>query len=133
MSNEFAEAMGKRSDAELIGIITRYRNDYQPDAVIAAENEFSKRNLSLDQVETAKQEAHKKDYLQKLKADAPLEVYWKILTCIFPGLLNIILGLIFKASGYDRKFRQLVWWTLYGIGFYIALIFSIMFLSSFFS
>ena len=132
MTNEFAEAMSKRSDSELIGILTRYRNDYQPDAVLAAEIEFSKRNLTLDQLEKAKQDDHKLGYLQKLKADAPLEVYWKILSCIFPGVLNIILGLIFKANGYDKKFRQVVYWTFYGFGFYIAFILTIQLLISIF-
>ena len=37
MDNKFIEAMEKRSDSELLEIVTKLRNDYYPEAVEAAE------------------------------------------------------------------------------------------------
>jgi len=130
MTNEFTNIMEKRSDAELIEILTKYRNDYQPDAIIACENEFAKRNLTLEQVETVKRVIEMKDKNNAEKANAPLDVHWKVLTCVFPGFLNIIVGGTFKADGYDRKFKELIRWTLYGVGIYIGLIIFMMILIS---
>ena len=121
MTNEFIDVMTKKSDAELVEILTKYRNDYQPDAIIAAEKEFKKRNLTVDQVKTAEQEIQQKDKRIEDKANAPLDTHWRVLACILPGIIHIIIGGSFKADGYDRKFRELVKWSLYGIGFYIGL------------
>jgi len=54
MTNEFIDVMAKRTDKELIEILTKYRNSYQPAAIIAAENECVKRNLTYNQDEIAK-------------------------------------------------------------------------------
>ena len=40
MENSFREAMTKRSYAELLDIVGKLRNEYQPEAVIAAEAEL---------------------------------------------------------------------------------------------
>jgi hypothetical protein len=122
MTNEFSEIMAKRSDHELIEILSINKDDYQPDAIEAAEREFAKRNLSVETVELAKQEIEEKHWIIEDKANMPLEPHWKILTCIFPGFLNIIIGGTFKADGYDRKFSELIRFTLYGLGFYFGLI-----------
>lgn len=43
--------MAKHTDEELIEILSVYRNDYQPDAIIAAENELKNRNITLNHIE----------------------------------------------------------------------------------
>jgi hypothetical protein len=130
MENDFHEVMRKRSDAELLEILTKYRNDYQADAIIAAETELAKRNLTLNQVELAKQKIQQKDKRNEEKANAPLDIHWKVLTCIFPGIINIIIGGTFKADGYHRKFKELIKWTLYGVGFYVGLLILLIILVS---
>jgi uncharacterized RDD family membrane protein YckC len=45
MDNEFANVMSKKTDQDLISIVTVEKNDYQPLAVEAAESEIQKRNI----------------------------------------------------------------------------------------
>ena len=45
-NNDFAEAMAKRNNKELIIIASLDKNDYQPLAVVAAEAEIKKRNIT---------------------------------------------------------------------------------------
>ena len=66
MDNKFIEAMEKRSDSELLEIVTKLRNDYQPEAVEAAELVIKNRNLSTDQIEQAKQEIKEKEISKTL-------------------------------------------------------------------
>jgi len=67
MTNEFIDIMAKRSDTELLEILSKYRNDYQPDAIIAAENECAKRNLTCDYVEIAKYQSQETAKNMKIK------------------------------------------------------------------
>ena len=69
MENEFKEVMSKRTDEELIKIVTTERDDYNPIAVEAAEIEVKKRNIDTSKFEEIKQIAtvEKK---QKEKVDA---------------------------------------------------------------
>jgi len=48
VTKEFENVMLKHSDKELVEILTKYRDDYQPDAIIAAEIELKRRNLTID-------------------------------------------------------------------------------------
>ena len=121
VTNEFTHVMEKRSDFELIEIVTKLRNDYNPEAVKAAEIEIEKRNLSIDQIELVKEEIKLKDKALEEKANKPLQTHWKVLTFAIPGILSLILAGTFKADGYDRRFKEAWRWTLYGLGFYFGL------------
>ncbi len=46
MDNEFASIMASRSDAELLRIVNELKDDYQLEAVEAAEIEIKKTDLS---------------------------------------------------------------------------------------
>lgn len=45
ISNDFAEVMQNKTDEQLIEIVTKRRNDYQPDAVEAADIEIQRRGI----------------------------------------------------------------------------------------
>jgi hypothetical protein len=61
-NTDFTEIMAKRTDKELIIVAYLDRNDYQPLAVIAAEEEIKKRNISTTKIEqTLKKELRKRE------------------------------------------------------------------------
>ena len=55
MENEFEEVMSKRTDEELIKIVTIQKDDYNPDAVKAAELEIEKRKIDIQNFEKIKE------------------------------------------------------------------------------
>ena len=112
--------MSQRSDAELLKILNEQRYDYQPEAVVAAEEELKKRNLSVEAIEKAKKEIEINKKVVADKADQKLDGAWKAIAFIFPGLLLVIFSGTFKADGYDRKAKELVKWTLFGFAFYFG-------------
>jgi hypothetical protein len=122
MENKFTSIMTQRTDAELLKIVNEQRNDYQPEALEAAELELKNRNLSIERVQEAIQENETKKQIETEKANMKLGGGWKVLTFIFPGLIQIIFAGTFKADGYDRKASELTKWTLYGFGFYFGLV-----------
>ena len=122
MSPDFKEIMTQRSDAELIEILTNKKDEYQSDAIAAAEAELEKRNLSINRMESAKKELNEKDRIIKENANAPLGLGLKLLTFFVPGIPNILIARTLKAEGYDRKCREAWRWTFYGVAFYSSLI-----------
>lgn len=121
MEIDFPEAMRRRSDAELVEIVTRQRDDYLPEALAAAEAELGRRNLSAPQMEQARAEIVSSDIEKADRADEPLGDGWKVLLVLFPGLLALLIAGAFKADGYRRKHREVWTCTLYGFGAYFAL------------
>lgn len=130
MGKNFADAMSKKTDAELVLILTERQNDYQPDAVTAAELEFKKRNLSETEVNKAKEQNEIQKQIDAEKANKELDSTWKILTLFFPGLLQLLIAGILKAEGYDRKSKELSKWTVYGFGLYVGIVFFFIILSN---
>ena len=49
MKNQFTDAMSKRTDADLQIIVTEQRNDFQPEAIEAAEQEIIERKLKREE------------------------------------------------------------------------------------
>ena len=45
-TNKFSVVMSEKVDMELVRIVTSERADYQPEAVIAAEEELKRRNIT---------------------------------------------------------------------------------------
>ena len=120
MNFDFEKTMEKASDTELIRIVTN-PDQYQHEAIIAAQKELSKRNIPHEQFLTIKGSVGKENDIQAYKANTPLEIHWKVLAFLFPGFVQLILASSFKAEGYERKANEVARWTFYGLGFYIAI------------
>jgi hypothetical protein len=132
MESQFDDVMRKRTDIELIKIVTGPPADYQPEAFNVARREYYRRNLSEAELAIAQQEIQYTRAVDEAKANTPLETIYKILAFIFPGILLLMLSGLFKADGYDRKAKEMVRWTLYGFGFYVGLVVLIFLLTAIF-
>lgn len=120
MTNEFDDIMAKRSDEELIAILNSPEGDYKPVAIEAAQRAFERRQLSDEKIMVIKQVIEQKQEADAAKSDEPLSGFYKFFAFIFPGILVLMFAGTFKADGYDRKARELVKATLYGLAFYFG-------------
>lgn len=118
----FEERMKQKTDDEIIKIVTIASEDYQPEALEAARHEFSKRNLSAEQIDNVKKIVNEEQEEDIYKADLPLDPTIKFLTFILPALIQFIYSGIYISEGYHRKAKELTKWTLYGFAFYVTII-----------
>lgn len=125
--------MTKRSNSELLEIVTKLKDDYQPEAVESAKEEIQSRNLTNDLIELAKSELASKEVEEVDKGNAKLEVGPKILFIIFYwGVIPWLIAFTYKNNGYSRKYREAWKFMLIGLIVHISLlltVFLIFFLS----
>ena len=124
--NKFTDVMAEKDDIELIRITTSERNDYQPEAVLAAKEELRKRNISATMYQdfTAKVEMliEVEKNIEKTKSELPLSTWIKVVAFIFPFILFFIIGIGLMAFGYQKRGKDLCKWTAFGLIFYIIII-----------
>ncbi len=120
--NKFAEIMAKRTYAELHEIVVKLRNEYEPEAVAAAEAEVARRNSAGEKIESKENIFRTIKKSIEDKANAPLQIYWKIITLLLPGLLILLFADDLRAEGYERRYKEIWRWFFYGLGFYIGLL-----------
>jgi hypothetical protein len=120
--NDFRQVMSSKTDSDLLKIITVEREQFQADAIIAAEEELKRRNLTADQMDTVKTETKMNAIIDNEKSNEPLGLFLKILTFMFPVILAMFFSAAYKNSGYGRKANELTRWTIYGLIFYFGLI-----------
>lgn len=124
MNSDFKEVMSKRTDEDLIKIVTVDRNDYQPLAVEAAEEEIKKRNIDTTRIEQVKVELsakieEKKEFDSKKVSSLTRFIHfivdtiaYSILTMIF----SFILGLFINPS--DQNLMTILVYLMFAIGFF---------------
>jgi uncharacterized RDD family membrane protein YckC len=133
MNKDFKDVMLKRTDDELIKIVTVDKNKYQPLAVEAAEEEIKKRNIDSEKIEQVKidltTKIEKKNEFEAKKVSSLIRflnfivdtIVWFIIVAILTSQLNakdasqMLFGyLIFFASyiGYyafmETKFQKTI-------------------------
>lgn len=149
MQNPFTEAMSERSDKELVDIVTLKREEYQPEALLAAEAELLKRNLDVNDYYT-------QEMIDELKANAsiapeqlPLTILHKVAIVLAPALITFLVSRFFsslgqtaltkflplpftivvmfgvhynlKENGYLQRAKEFALWCNYTIAIYIGL------------
>ncbi len=116
MKTEFSETMQQATNSELLEITTTLRNDYQHEAVLAAEIELKKRNLSLEKYNLANKEIKDKEYDDNIKNEENLETVYKILFFVFFfGIITWMLAGTYKRDGYLKKSKDAWRFMKYGL------------------
>ena len=121
MNFDFEQTMKQASDEELIRIVITNRDEYQEAAIAAAEKELRLRNLPKQQLAMHTNKQQWLNERKAMKAAVPLELHWKILSFLFPGVIQLIIAGSFKANGYDQKANEIGKWTIYGVLFYLGI------------
>ena len=75
MNSDFKDVMSKRTDEELIKIVTVDRNKYQPLAIESAEEEIKNRNIDNAKIEKVNAELTTKIEEKKIFDSKKLVVY----------------------------------------------------------
>jgi hypothetical protein len=123
MKGDFKEVMSQHSDAELLEILTKFKDDYQPEAVVAAENEIKKRNLSLVEKYDALLEIEEKNVKTVAKNNTSLDVIQKTLFLIFCwGVIPWLIAGTFKSAGFDKKYNDARKFIILGFAIYLVII-----------
>lgn len=125
-TNKFSVVMSEKDDAKLIQIMTSERKDYQPEAVIAAEEELKKRGITPSMYQDFTKKVEKLIEVEKEKEAEkqrfPLSAWIKAIAFVFPFPLLFIIGLVLMLFGYQTRGRELCKWTSLGWLFYFILI-----------
>jgi hypothetical protein len=128
---KFADVMRKHTNAELIEICTRQREDYQPEALEAAEAEMARRDLSVDQIKAAEQQIEALDADRQRRANLPLDGSFKVWALLMPGIANLLIARTYKIQGNERMYKEAKAWAYGGLALYGGLIALVALLSRF--
>ena len=149
MKKDFTEAMAEISDKKLVDILTIKKEDYQPEAILAAEKELEKRKLNIQSFYTEEEITNiKNSEIIKIE-DKKLKGYHKGLIIALPAIVTRLsayvannfedFGLIralpfflilatqysiyshLKNKGYTTLAKEFITWVTYSYYVYIGL------------
>jgi len=120
MKSDFSEVMSNRTDEELVKIVTVQRNDYQPEAVIAAEKEIEKRNLDINKIEEIKNEIETNDLEIKSTKTNTVNSLIRLLHLVIDFIMFFILAFILSVIiGFFVPNIETVNEKLFGYGIFL--------------
>jgi hypothetical protein len=144
MNKDFSQAMSERTDKQLVDILTIKRDEYQPEAIIAAEKELNLRQLNISNFYSEEQINQIKE---KVNIEAiGFEWYHKALTIAIPLIIVCIISLLdkhlgglkigfplilisqyfifwrLKSSGHNQIATEFKNWVIYSYYFYAILL-----------
>ena len=122
MNSDFTTLMSKKTDNELITILTARRDEYAETALSAAQAEFEKRQIPKDLIERVEKEQTIIKEKETALANEPLEKDIKILAMIFPIIARLMYTEKFRKGGYDRKLEEMGTAYWYGRLIFLGLI-----------
>ena len=124
MTTDFKDVMSKKTDEELIKIVTIARNDYQPLGVEAAEQEIKNRGIDTTTIEQVKIELTTKIEEQEQFDDKKVSQIKRFINFIVDTIaffiVAIILSYIFDifVSTTDESLTTLVAYLMFALGFF---------------
>ncbi|MBK8807848.1 MAG: hypothetical protein IPO21_14840 [Bacteroidales bacterium] len=84
--NKIKEGMTNKTNEALVEIVTKLRNEYQPEAIIAAEEELKTRNIDFSEITL---DDHRSSTETNFSIDY-MEIIIRIFALIFPWIFNAI-------------------------------------------
>ena len=111
LPKDFWEQLPLKTDAELYDMLA-HQEDYFPEALAAAKDELSKRNLAPERV--TQLEAAVQSQKATVDARAQERLGWPMRIFIFvfcAGLLGVVLAVYYDSKGYKKKASD-CWVTL---------------------
>jgi len=114
MENNFLEVMSKRTDEELIKIVTIDKDNYQPLAVEAAEWEIKKRQLDIGMIEKVNKDLKTKIDEQNTLDSTIVNSWTRLLHFVIDLLAFLIVGLILSLVIdllIPSNTQQIIQWT----------------------
>lgn len=122
MENQFTEIMSKKSDRELLEMVTKLKDSFQPEAINAAKVEIETRDISEEKIKELEKEIEEKERIDLENQNEPLETVQRILFFVFFwGFIPWAIAGTFKNKGYTRKSRDAWRFMKYGLFTYIVL------------
>jgi hypothetical protein len=107
MDHDFKGLMSKKTDDELITILTVRRQDYAETAISAAQTEFEKRGIPHHQIDKVTQEQTIIKEKETERANEPLDSDTKTLAFILPIIAHFMYAEKFRNGGYERKLAEM--------------------------
>jgi len=95
MENLFKDSMSSKSDEELINIVTINRQDYQPSAIKAAEEELNIRNVSVCEIERIKENAIETKIKKSQRENNTVSSGIRLINYLIDNFIWLLLSFIF--------------------------------------
>ena len=124
MNTDFKDVMSKRTDEDLIRIITVDRDGYQPLAIEAAEEEIKKRNIDTTKIEQVKVDLTAKIEKQKEFDSKEVGSLTRFIHFIIDTILFVILTMIFAfilglfINSTDQGLMSILVYLMLAAGFF---------------
>ncbi|MFZ9848789.1 MAG: hypothetical protein ACO3EE_11675, partial [Flavobacteriales bacterium] len=104
---DFTERMTKNSNEQLIQIVTELRHDFQPKAVLAAEEELKKRSLTSEQLDKIQNNIREEKRKAQIVSEEPLSLLAILLIIATFGIFTFLIYVRLKSEDKTVKAQQL--------------------------
>jgi hypothetical protein len=103
MQFDFISKMKNLADEELLRVLTVDKDNYIPEALVIAQNEFDKRNLPADRINFITKDLSKQKVEDDRKAKEPIDFGFKILTFLFSMIITFFCRGFTNQKGMTEK------------------------------
>ncbi len=132
MSRDFQKVMAQRTDDELIAIVSARKDEYNPEAIKAAQKELDSRNVDNEKFVKIAVEQEEIKRTEDYKAGLPLEKDAKLLAIFLPLGARLTYGRNLLREGYERKHAEFENAIFMGRLLYVGLIILLVVMVSLF-
>ena len=118
--DDLKRAMATRTDEELYDVLHGHPNDYTPDAIEAAKQEFASRNLAAPVLSNLSIAVEAQKQVEETPLEWPLRIVAFFISTLALGIPVIVAHRHYVEKGARRKAREWARWGLFGFFFYFV-------------